>query len=277
MVLRPLHHAPRGHLEDLAYLVAHLKADPQAADLAPNAEAASEALKARSEDWNTKHHGVVEAQAGLENAAEVLHEVVRTARDVILKGLKHNRSAPKFVTYFPRGLAAVTRAPYLDQLIAVRSVAERCAQEPNPEVREQASVLRAAADAMDAAFARRSKARAAESASYGQLQVQKLQAIDTCRRAGHRLTELYPEERDRVRSFFRQPRRKQRATEPRAAEPARTAGTPVSVAPDAGTTLGLELPPGPTLDPGPRTGTTGNRAPRAATILSLEPVAPRQN
>jgi hypothetical protein len=251
----------------LAYLVAHLKADPQAADLAPNAQAASEALKARSEDWNSKHHGAVEAQAGLENAAEVLHEVVLTARDVILKDLKHNRRAPKFMTYFPRGLAAITRATYLDQLIAVRSVAERCAQDPSPEVREQASVLRAAADTMDAAFARRAAARVAESASYGQLQVQKLQAIDACRRAGHRLTELYPDERDRVRSFFRQPHRKQRSTEPRAVEPARTAGTPVSLAPDVGAAVGLAPRMGTTLGLGPRTGTT----------VSLEPVAPRQN
>jgi hypothetical protein len=139
MVLRPLHHAPRGHLEDLAYLVAHLKADPQAADLAPNAQAASEALKARSEDWNSKHHGAVEAQAGLENTTEVLHEVVLTARDGILKDLKLHRRAPKLMTYFPRGLAAITRATYLDQLIAVRSSPSVPSRSGAPRIRARRS------------------------------------------------------------------------------------------------------------------------------------------
>ena len=56
---------------------------------------------------------------------------------------------------------------------------------------------------MGAALDRRTATMLAESVAYGQLQVEKLRAIATCRRIGHRLTELYPAERDRVSSYFR--------------------------------------------------------------------------
>ncbi len=85
----------------------------------------------------------------------------------------------------------------------MQSLAERCAQDPSPRVRNQAGLLRAAAEQMQAAYERRADARVAETTSYGLLQVQKLQAIETCLRTGYRLAELYPHERDRVRSYFR--------------------------------------------------------------------------
>jgi hypothetical protein len=241
MAVRSLHYAPGEHLEDLAYLGAHLRADPQAAELVPNVEAASAALKAQSEDWSIKHHAVEEAQTGLENIDELLHNVVRTAHSVILDDVHHNRRSPRFLTYFPRGLAAIIKAPYVDELLAVRSIAERCAQDPSPKVQEQADLLRAAADQMNAALERRSEALVAESASYGQLQVQKLQTIDTCRRTGYRLAELYPDERDRVRSYFRQVYRQPhppQSTPPTAAEPTAATGTAANSAPvDASLTL----------------------------------------
>ncbi len=231
MAVRALRYAPGEHLEDMAYLIAHLKADPQAAELAPNVEAASTALKTQNEDWNSKHHAVEEAQTGLENVDETLHNVVRTAHHVILDDVGYNRRAPKFLTYFSRGLVAIFKAPYVDELLAVRSLAERCAQDPSPKVQEQAGLLRAAADQMNAAFERRAEALVAESASYGQLQVQKLQTIDTCRRTGYRLAELYPDERDRVRSYFRQIYRRPHPTAPTAGEPTPATGTAANAAP----------------------------------------------
>jgi hypothetical protein len=57
---------------------------------------------------------------------------------------------------------------------------------------QQAELLRAAADPMDAAFRRRSETRVAESAAYGQLQTRKIEAMDTCRRIGFHLTGRFP-------------------------------------------------------------------------------------
>ena len=85
----------------------------------------------------------------------------------------------------------------------VRSLIQRCAQDTSPRIQEQATALQAAVDQMDAAFVRRAEAHANEGAAYGQLQVQKLQSIEVCRRAGNRLAELYPNQQDRVRSYFR--------------------------------------------------------------------------
>jgi hypothetical protein len=187
----------------MAYLIAHLKVDPQAADITPSVEAAAAALKTQNEDWTSKRHAVEEAQAGLVSADEILHNVVRAAHNVILDDVGHTRHSPKFLTYFPRGLAVVIRVPYVDELRTVRALAERCTQDPSPKIQEQAGLLRTAADQVNAAFDRRSEALVAESASYGQLQVQKLATIETCRSAGYRLAELYPNDWDRVRSYFR--------------------------------------------------------------------------
>jgi hypothetical protein len=220
MAVRAVDYAAAEHLEDLACLAARLKADPRAATLVPEVEAASVALMAQSEDWNRKRHGLQEAQVRLGNVSETLCNVVRNAHAGILDALGYRRRSPTFVTYFPHGLVAFTRAPYLDQLTATRALALRCAQDPRPKVQEQAGSLQAAAEQMDAAFARRAEALVAESVSFGQLQVQKLATIETCRRVGHRLTELYPYERDRVRSYFRRTYRRRRPAEPVAGEAA---------------------------------------------------------
>jgi hypothetical protein len=207
----------------MAYLIAHLKADPQAAELASNVEASAAALKTQTETWNSDRHTVEEAQTRLENVTEDLHDVVRVARNAILEDVHHSRRSPKFLTYFPRGLAAIFRAPYADQLRAVRSLAERCAQDPSPKIQDQAGLLQVAADRMHAAYETRLDALVAESTSYGQLQVQKIQSIHTCRETGYRLAGLYPDDRDRVRSCFRLVYRRRRARE--LAEEGPTPGT----------------------------------------------------
>lgn len=230
MEARSLQAAPAEHLEDLGHLIANLKADPRTAQLVPGVEAARTTLEARSEDWRHKYHLVHERQSGLEHAEEDLHHLVRTCRDVILDDVRHSRRAHKFQTYFPRGMRAIIRAPYMDQLVSVRSIAERCVQDPSPKIREQAGTLEAAADRMLAAFQRRAQALAAESASSGRLQEQKIQTVETCRRISNRLSELYPNQWNRVRSYFRRPRRGARPTGEAAAE------TAPALVPVAGTT-----------------------------------------
>jgi hypothetical protein len=251
MAVRAVDYAAAEHLEDLAYLAANLKADPQAAAFAPDVEAVSVALRTQSEDWNLHRHGVQETQRGLTHVSETLCNVVRAAHAVILDDLGYNRRSPRFLTYFPRGLVAFTRVPYLDQLTAVQSLAQRCVQDSSPRVQEQSGLLHAAADRMDAAFARRAEALVAESASFGQLQVEKLAAMETCLRAGYRLAELYPHERDRVRSYFRKTYRRPRpagvkvgegTAKMRTAE-TRTADTRTATAGTAATAT----PAGPTL------------------------------
>ncbi len=129
---------------------------------------------------------------------------------------------------------AVIRSSYAYQLTAVRSLAEHGRKDPSPKIQEQAVLLQAAADQMDAALTRRAQALVAESAGYGQVQVQKLQVIDTCRRVSYRLAELYPDQRDRVRSYFRQVYRRPRPAAPTEEEPtpaAEAAVTPASATP----------------------------------------------
>jgi hypothetical protein len=212
MILRAMDYAAAEHLQDLGYLAAGLNGDPQAAALATDVEAVSVSLRTQSEDWDLRRRWVQQAQKGVTHVSEALCNVVRATHAVILDDLGWDRHSSRFLTYFPRGLVAITRAPFWDQLTAVRSLAQRCAQDPNPKVQEQAARLRAAADQMEAAFAHRAEALVAEAASFGQLQVEKLAAIEACRRVGHRLTELYPYQRDRVRSYFRKVHRRPRAS-----------------------------------------------------------------
>jgi hypothetical protein len=252
MAVRVTPQAAAEHLADLAYLTTCLKADPQTAELAPNVEAASTRLRATSKNWNLHRRAVREMQMGLRRARHALGNVVRTAQFAILADVRHHRSAPSYLTYFPRGpaaftrsryvdqLAAITRASYQGQLTTVRSLARRCAQDPSPKVQEQAGLLNAGADQMDAAFGRRGEALVAELASYGQLQVEKLATIDTCRRVGYRLAELYPSEQDRVRSYFRPNYRQARPTAPTAGDP-----TPVTQAPATGTAVTGAAPAAP--------------------------------
>lgn len=70
----------------------------------------------------------------------------------------------------------------------------------------------------------------AEAASFGLLQVEKLAAIETSRRVGHRLAELYPSERDRVRSYFRRMYRRARRATPTAVEPTAETATAANAA-----------------------------------------------
>jgi hypothetical protein len=231
MALRALRSATGVHLEDMAVLTARLKSDPQATELVADAEAASAALKTQHERWNARRHAVKETQSGLANIDETLHSAVRVAHLAILENVRNNRRDPKFLSYFPRGLVGIFTASYVDELQIVRSLAERCEQDQSPKIKEQAGLLQAAADQLSAALDRRTQAMLAESVSFGQLQVEKLHAIDASRRIGHRLTELYPAERDRVRSYFRPTRRRARPTLPATDSSAPSTEAPATSAP----------------------------------------------
>lgn len=232
MAVRAMRYAAEAHEQDMAHLIAHIKADPQAASLASEVEAAAAALKTRSEDWRSTRLAVVEAQTRLKNVEEAMRDVVRTTRNAILEQVHHRRNSSIFLTYFPRGLAAIFRASYADELRAVRTLAERLTEDPNPKLRDQAARLRAAADQMHAALEERSDALVADSTSYGLLQVEKLHVIATCRRIGRRLEDLYPEEQHRVRSCFRLVHHRARAQAVRAEglRPATEIGTAPTVA-----------------------------------------------
>lgn len=221
-------------MEDMAVLIAHLKSDPRATELVAGVEVASAALKNQKESWDTQRHAVKETKSSLANIDETLHSAVRAAHLVILEDGRNNRRAPKFLTYFPRGLVGIFAAPYTDELHAVRSLAERCVQDPSPKIREQAGVLGPAAAQMSAALERRTATMLAESVAYGQLQVEKIRAIETCRRTGHRLTELYPAEQDRVRSYFRPIHRRARPAPPATGVPAPAAEAPATSVPVPG-------------------------------------------
>jgi len=228
MQTRTIRSAPTEHLEDLAYLTAHLKADPLAQEIASDVEAESTTLKDQIENWNGKRHAVQETQTGLRNMNETLCNAVRHAHDVILDDLRRNRRSPKFLTYFPRGLGAFTKTSYLELVTDVRSLVQRCAQDPSVRIQEQGTVLQGALDQMDAAFARRAEAQANEGAAFGQIQVHKLQSIEACRRAAFHLGVIYPNERDRVRSYFRRVNRRPRPTAPAEGDAASATGTPAT-------------------------------------------------
>lgn len=256
MQARSMRSVPTEHLEDLAYLTAQLKADPKATAIVSDVEAESATLQTQIQDWDSKRHAVRETQTGLGNLTATLRNAVRHAHNEILDELEHDRRAPKFLTYFPRGVMAFTKASYLDLVTDVRSLIQRCAQDASPRIQEQATALQVAVDQMDAAFARRAEAHANEGAAYGQLQVQKLQSIEACRRAGNRLAELYPNQQDRVRSYFRRVVRRPRATAPTEEETAPATGTTTAGSAAVGTTT-----------------TTASEATPAAPALSLTQAA----
>ena len=94
MQARNMRSAPAEHLEDLAYLTAHLKADPLAQEIASDVEAESATLQSQIEDWSSKRHAVQETQTALGNMNETLRNAVRHAHDVILDDLRRNRRSP---------------------------------------------------------------------------------------------------------------------------------------------------------------------------------------
>jgi hypothetical protein len=236
MRTRTIRSAPTEHLEDLAYLAAHLKADPLAQEIASDMEAESATLRDQIEDWSSKRHAVRETQTGLGNMNETLRNAVRHAHDVILDDLRRNRRSPKFLTYFPRGLGGFTKTSYLELVTDVRSLVQRCAQDPSARIQEQGTALQGALDQMDVAFARRAEAQANEGAAFGQIQVHKLRSIEACRRAAFHLGVIYPNEHDRVRSYFRRVNRRPRPTAPAEGEPASATGTPATGTAEKATT-----------------------------------------
>ena len=269
MHARTMRSAPTEHLEDLAYLTAHLKADPLAKEIASDMEAEFATLKRQIEEWSGKRHAVQETQTGLGNMTETLRNAVRHAHNVILDDLRHNRRAPKFLTYFPRGLGAFTKASYLDLVTDVRSLVKRCAQDPSQRIREQGTVLQAALDQTDAAFDHRAQAQADEGAAYGQLQVAKLQGIEACRRAAFHLAVIYPNEHDRVRSYFRRVARRPRLAAAEEGGSASATGTPATGTSATGTTTTERTTTGTTT-----TGTTSTARLATATASEATSVGP---
>lgn len=153
----------RAHREDMAVLVANLTADPRAARLGADLEAASTGLKNRKESWDTQRHAVKKTKSKVANIDETLHSVLRAVDLVIREDMHNNRRPPKFLPYFPRGLVGIFTVPCTDELQVVRSLAERCARDPSPKIREHARLFPAAADQMSTAIERRTATKLAES------------------------------------------------------------------------------------------------------------------
>ena len=226
MATHSLQYGPEEHLEDLAFLIARLKADPDTVSVVPDVEPAYSALKAQTDAWSLKRHAVTDAQAAVESADKFMDNAVRTAHDIILDDVKHAHRDPKFITYFPRGLTAIIKVPYSEEAVAVGALADRCSQDPSPKVRELAGPLGSAAVQMRTSLDLRDLAVTAEASAYGQLQVQKIAAIDTIRRAVNRLEDIFPHERDKVRTFTRPIRRPERPKEDQPPLPTAPAPTP---------------------------------------------------
>ena len=203
MTVRPLGYSADEHLQDVSFTMTRCNEDPQAVALVPELQPVYEALKDRIEKWSAKYKALDAAQAGLEIADEAVDETARNFHGVLLTELHHHRHEPKYLTYLPRGLNGVIKAAYGEEAVLVKSLAERCAADPSPRLHEQAALLGAAADQMSVALQRRSADSAEETTAYGELQIAKLGAIDALRRISGRLTDNYPHDRERVRSFFR--------------------------------------------------------------------------
>jgi hypothetical protein len=192
------------HLDDLEHLVARCRPDPKAAQCVAVAEAARDSLKAKVDDWTNQSYLAVEAQSAVVLAEENLNNMIRTARSVLLDDVGYKRRSTKLLTHMPRGLTAMFRLRLLDRLAVARALAEKCAQDPNAKVQAAAGSLSASVDEMMAALQRRQDATVAEDVAYGHLQAEKVNAINVCKHIAHTLEELYPEDPDRVRGYFRQ-------------------------------------------------------------------------
>jgi hypothetical protein len=191
------------HLDDLAYLIAHLGPDPVGTQFVPEAQEAFDALSRRMTEWSQADRNLTTTQAGMVVADGRLTNAVRTARDRIMEDANHDRHDRKMATYLPHGLAGVFTGSLLDQVNAVRVLASHCAQDPSPNLQALSASLLAEAEETKAAFDRRQDATVAEGTAYGNLRVEKLNATDTVRRIAHRLLEAYQNDRRKVNGFFR--------------------------------------------------------------------------
>jgi hypothetical protein len=238
MQSRPVTYSAEEHLEDLAYLIAHLQPDPVGAQFVPDAEAAYAALEAKRADWSIQERAVAAAQAGIVIAKGNLSDAVRTARQGVLEDVRHDHHSRKMLIYFPHGLSALISAPFLDEVNAVRMLAGNLATDQSPAVQALSAPLVAAADAAQAAFDLRQQALVAEGTAYGHLQVEKVNATDAIRRIAHRLLEVLANDRDKVNGFFRVVVRPSRGNADRSDDGA----TPAVAAPGTAAPEAPELP-----------------------------------
>jgi hypothetical protein len=192
------------HLKDLDVLEVHLTSDPVTAELATPVVRVRGDLKTCHEDREAKGLQVSRASDVVLRTDEDLDNAVRIAYDVALADVAHNRRDPKVVMMFPRGTTGITRLPYLEEVMAVHVLAGQFAEDPSPKLQEQAAILNAAADRLVAVHTDRMNAMIAESSAFARLQISKANAIDTIDRVRRELQILFPHDRARVRTYFRE-------------------------------------------------------------------------
>jgi hypothetical protein len=203
MLTRLITSSVREHLDDLAFTAARCRANPRTAELVPILEPVQASLRGRIDAWKAQKDALLQSQTALVQADEELDNALRSAQAVLLEDVGHVRRAPKLLTFLPRGITPIIAAPYLDKAAIVLAIAQRCARETSSRVQALSTTLTAAVEKVTAAYARRQAATISEMAAFGELQLQKLAAIHACHRVEHRLSEMFPDEPDRVRMYFR--------------------------------------------------------------------------
>jgi len=186
------------------YTLARLKADPVTADLVDGLDKAQTMLQGAAAATDASSDAYLEALAARDACDLALDSAVVRAGLAALQVAGNRRESASYRRLFPAGTTAITTLPLADEIVAVRLLEGRLAEETEgtgPKAAPPAVV--AARQAAEAALARLSETTLTQGAARAAELTAREEWRRVMRKVFGELTVRFPDDRRQVESYFR--------------------------------------------------------------------------
>jgi hypothetical protein len=200
-------------LRDARFHRAALAGDPTTMHLAERVTPGIEALRAARAATDSREDSRLDALAALVRADFELDDRCRHAELEVLGFVNKDRSHAVYRACFPNGLSPLIAGRGREQANAVKTLVEALRSRVPDIGARHAEVLTTLAESATTAETAWKEAERQSAATFGEERIVRLELVRQLQKNEGALTEIFPGQRARVRSFFRPTRRRGAATD----------------------------------------------------------------
>ncbi len=185
------------------YHLTRLKADKSLKEMADAFEKSQERLKQRIEAYRAAEASAMTAMAVRDGEDAAFDDAVGQLALDILKITGNSRKAPLYLKYFPDGMTAIVGAPLEAELQKASVILAKLAEEEETGIAAHSGPIRAALEALATAIDTHKGAMEVEMQTYGMLQSEKVNWLDTYKKDYRDLTRLFYKTPKKADTYFK--------------------------------------------------------------------------
>ncbi|HPA26433.1 MAG TPA: hypothetical protein PLQ05_02175 [Acidobacteriota bacterium] len=185
------------------YHLTRLKADKTLKEMADAFEKAQGRLKQRIEAYKAAEASAMTAMAIRDGEDDAFDEAIGQLALDVLKATGNSKKSALYLKYFPDGMTAIVNAPLEAELQKAGVILAKLAEEEDPAITAHAGPIRTALEALATAIDTHKSAMEVEMQTYGMLQTEKVNWLDTYKKDYRDLTRLFYKAPKKAEGYFK--------------------------------------------------------------------------